>query len=166
MAKEDRKLTSEEYRDVVIYDAQGREILRLGEIASEYEGDDGEDFCQTDAESILGSDGTLMSFQDLMRPPNQGGVTPRICDICQRNARRAISWRNRNVNQFSPAANIRRCHRCSRNLCSRHARVDGGDGGRTRRGRPAAQVAAACRLHAPRNRPAPVAGRRARRKLP
>ena len=123
MAKEDRKLTSEERTDAVIYDGPDREILRLGEVVSEYEGDDGEDYCQTDAESVVSPDGTIVSHRDLMRPPNQGGVILKRCDVCWLRARRAILHRNRNVNQFSPAANIRRCHRCSKNLCSKHARV-------------------------------------------
>ena len=123
MAKEDRKLTSEERRDLVVYDDQSREILRLGETISESEGDDGEDFCQTDTEGIIGSDGTFTSFQSLMRPPNQGGVTLKRCDICWLKACRAILRRNRNRNQFAPATNIRRCYRCSKNLCSHHARV-------------------------------------------
>ncbi|MFH1613787.1 MAG: hypothetical protein ABIG61_01705 [Planctomycetota bacterium] len=121
MAKEDdkeKKLTSEDRTDTVIYDRTGREILRIGFIRSESEDDDGTEFYETVAENLECGDGTVVSPGHLMRPPSQGGVTLQRCNDCQRESRR-----NRNVNPFSPSTKMRSCFHCRARLCEKHTHI-------------------------------------------
>jgi len=124
MAKEEnRKLTSEDRTDTVIHDQSSQEDLRLGLIRSEYEDDEGTEFNELIAENLECGDGTVISPGHLMRPESQGGVTLQRCHICQQKARWSIFRRNRPVNQFSPAAHMKHCFHCGRNLCYRHSYV-------------------------------------------
>ena len=123
MAKEERKPTSEDRTDIVIYDSHGRDVLRQSIIRSESEDDNGVEFYKTEAENAEYGDGTVISPGDLMRATNQGGMTVKRCDICRLIAHRSLFRRNRNVNQFSPVANMRNCFHCRASLCEKHAHV-------------------------------------------
>ena len=115
MAKE-RKLISEERTDNVIRDIEGKESLRLSSITRESEEDDVE-YYETIADNLEFGDGSVVNIDQLTRPPNQGGVTVKSCDICRQQSR-SIFGRNRTLNDYSP--NVRVCFHCRANLCSRH----------------------------------------------
>ena len=123
MAKENnREPIGEERSDAVIYNADGREMLRLGSAKRDYE-EDGAIKSEQIAENIECGDGTITSAAVLIRTPG----SLRVCDICRAQARqRRRAGRPRMV--FSLAANMKVCGSCRKNLCARHAvvsRIDG-----------------------------------------
>ena len=121
MAKEnDRKLTSEDRTDTVIYDSSGRESLRIGFIRREYEDGDGVESSETDAEGMECGNGTVITPGHLMRPPSQGGVILQRCSECHRLAQRRLFGRNRPINEFSPNVNMKACVHCRSILCEKH----------------------------------------------
>jgi len=123
MAKhENQQSIHDERVDTVLYDANGKEMLRFGFAKRDYE-EDGTIKTEQIAENIECGDGTITSTAALIRTP--GAL--KICDICRSQSLGPLrSRRSRMV--FSPTANMKTCASCRRNLCSRHAiasRVDG-----------------------------------------
>ena len=119
MAKENKKLLSEERTDHVLHDNSGREIHRLSFIRTEQEDEDGTEYYNTIVDSFEGGDGSQVSYGDISRPQSQGGIALKRCSWCQRESRRLL-FRQNTIIPFSPASQMRNCFFCRTPLCSRH----------------------------------------------
>jgi hypothetical protein len=113
-----KRLLSEERTNNIIYDNEGNEAFRLSFTKRDYEDAQGAEFFETNADSFVSSDGSLLSFGDISRPQSQGGIAIQICSQCQLQLQRSFS--KRRAIPFSPAAKMRSCFFCRAILCSKH----------------------------------------------
>jgi hypothetical protein len=112
---------SEEHIDTVIYDAEGKEVLRFGFTNLDSD-ENGSMRTHREAENVELADGTVINSVALMRL--QGGL--KVCDICRQQSQRR--WRTGTPKVFlALAANVITCS-CGKNACRRHwvrSKIDG-----------------------------------------
>lgn len=126
MAKKKRNIhkrmhvVSEEHTSQVVYSERGEPVLRFGETVREGERN-GADLTETVIDHLQTSSGSVLSASSLMPGPHQ--VSVGICDLCKKQIRRSLFRSGQLKTTLAPAVDMRRCCRCSSNLCPRHFRI-------------------------------------------
>lgn len=114
----------EERTDTVIYNRHGQEELRVGSRTRTETDDDDNEVEITEAENIETADGTVWNSTVAEQLGKDGML--KACDDCTARSRRLFG-RRQPQSRYSLAANIRRCHKCGKNVCSRDLRISTAD---------------------------------------
>jgi len=103
----DRTSQSDTQVHSVVYDARGRERLRLSHRTQDYqEGQDGNMVTREEFENLQLTNGQIWNFAQMARP-GKDAVHVSQCFMCQSGA-------------YTPTSLIRTCYRCGRAACPQH----------------------------------------------
>jgi len=110
--RQERQPESEDRTETVIYDPGGNEVLRLGQIRTEGEGD-GREYSETLTEYREMADGSVWGPAFLIKDGQKGTVV--ACEACRRESRRGGSQMI-----WTPIISARRCLSCGHYFCGVH----------------------------------------------
>lgn len=113
-----REPESENRTETVIYDRDGNEVLRLGQITRDYEADDdGGERTEVITEYRESADGSVWGPPFLIKDGQRGTLV--ACEAC-RWASRSIFHRQQSQMIWTPVSLARRCVSCGYYYCSIH----------------------------------------------